>query len=96
MGAAGLRLFPESASTMAARVDALYFFLLGLSTFFAVLIAGLIVNTSFLVREIRRNEQHDSFINAVTHELKTPIASIRLHLQTLQRRQVNEAQQHEF
>jgi cytochrome c oxidase subunit 2 len=36
-------LFPERASTMAGRVDALYFFLLGLSAFFAVLIAGLIV-----------------------------------------------------
>src|SRR5271167_5128382 len=46
--------------------------------FFGVLIAGLVVNTIFLVREIRRNEQQDSFLNAVTHELKTPIASIRL------------------
>jgi len=64
--------------------------------FFAVLIAGLIVNTSFLVHEIRRNEQHDSFINAVTHELKTPIASLRLYLQTLQRRDVDEAQRREF
>jgi two-component system sensor histidine kinase SenX3 len=63
---------------------------------FAVLIAGLIVNTSFLVHEIRRNEQHDSFINAVTHELKTPIASIRLYLQTLQRRDVDESQRREF
>src|SRR6478672_2573027 len=63
---------------------------------FAVLIAGLIVNTSFLVHEIRRNEQHDSFINAVTHELKTPIASIRLYLQTLQRRDVDEAKRREF
>jgi len=63
---------------------------------FTVLIAGLIVNTSFLVHEIRRNEQHDSFINAVTHELKTPIASIRLYLQTLQRRDVDEAQRREF
>jgi two-component system, OmpR family, sensor histidine kinase SenX3 len=63
---------------------------------FAVLIAGLIVNTSFLVREIRRNEQHDSFINAVTHELKTPIASIRLYLQTLERRDVDESQRREF
>jgi len=63
---------------------------------FAVLIAGLIVNTSFLVREIRRNEQHDSFINAVTHELKTPVASIRLYLQTLQRRDVDEAKRKEF
>ena len=64
--------------------------------FFALLIAGLIVNTSFLVREIRRNEQHDSFINAVTHELKTPIASIRLYLQTLQHRDVDDVQRREF
>src|SRR6202165_4847847 len=64
--------------------------------FFALLIAGLIVNTSFLVREIRRNEQHDSFINAVTHELKTPIASIRLYLQTLERRDVEESQRKAF
>ncbi|MGC2800709.1 MAG: hypothetical protein WCA41_02660, partial [Candidatus Acidiferrum sp.] len=48
--------------------------------FFGLLIAGLVVNTIFLVREIRRNEQQDSFLNAVTHELKTPIASIRLYL----------------
>ena len=39
----GTPLFPESASTMASRVDSLYFFLLGLSTFFSLLIAGLIV-----------------------------------------------------
>ncbi len=64
--------------------------------FFAVIIAGMIVNTSFLVREIRRSEQHDSFINAVTHELKTPVASIRLHLETLQRRDLPEAQKQEF
>src|SRR5262250_1154413 len=64
--------------------------------FFALLIAGMVVNTIFLVREIRRNEQHDSFINAVTHELKTPIASIRLHLQTLERRKLDEAQRQEF
>jgi len=39
----GFTLFPERASTMAGRVDALYFALVGLSTFFSVLIAGLIV-----------------------------------------------------
>jgi cytochrome c oxidase subunit 2 len=39
----GTPLFPEQASTMAGRVDALYFFLLAISTFFSVLIAGLIV-----------------------------------------------------
>ena len=64
--------------------------------FFALIIAGMIVNTSFLVRELRRSEQHDSFINAVTHELKTPVASIKLHLETLQRRDLPEAQKQEF
>ncbi|MGB8010903.1 MAG: HAMP domain-containing sensor histidine kinase [Terriglobales bacterium] len=64
--------------------------------FFGAIVAGLVLNTIFLVREIRRNEQHDSFINAVTHELKTPIASIRLYLQTLQRREVEEAQRRQF
>jgi signal transduction histidine kinase len=64
--------------------------------FFIVIIAGVALNTIFLVREIRRNEQHDSFINAVTHELKTPIASIRLYLETLQTREVDEAKRREF
>src|SRR5579863_4459777 len=64
--------------------------------FFALIIAGMIVNTTFLLRESRRNEQHDSFINAVTHELKTPVASIRLHLETLQRRDLPEGQRQEF
>src|SRR5207248_10687381 len=58
--------------------------------FFAIIITGLILNTIFLVREIRRNEQHDAFLNAVTHELKTPIASIKLYLETLKTRDVDE------
>jgi cytochrome c oxidase subunit 2 len=39
----GIPLFPEAASSIAGRVDALYFFLLGITVFFSVLIAGLII-----------------------------------------------------
>jgi two-component system sensor histidine kinase SenX3 len=63
---------------------------------FPLIITGVVLNTIFLVREIRRNEQHEAFINAVTHELKTPVASMKLYLQTLQNRAVDEDKRQEF
>jgi len=71
------------------------FLVLGI-VFFLLIIFGLVLNTTFLIREIRRNEQHDAFINAVTHELKTPIASIRLYLETLKTREVDEERRKAF
>jgi len=64
--------------------------------FFTLIIAGIVVYTVFLVREIQKSEQQDSFLNAVTHELKTPIASLRLYLETLESRQLSEAQRRDF
>src|SRR5687767_7897242 len=64
--------------------------------FFALIITGLILNTIFLFREIRRSEQHDAFLNAVTHELKTPVASIKLYLETLKSRDVTPEKRDEF
>jgi signal transduction histidine kinase len=64
--------------------------------FFLLIITGVVLNTAFLIREIRRNEQHDAFINAVTHELKTPLTSIRLYLETLKKRDLDQKQRQEF
>ena len=63
---------------------------------FTGIIAGIIVYTVFLIREMGITEQQDSFLNSVTHELRTPIASIRLYLETLQSRPVNDGQRQEF
>lgn len=63
---------------------------------FGILIAGVVLNTVFLLREIRHNERQDSFLNAVTHELKTPLASLRLYLDTLERRPIAEEQRQQF
>jgi two-component system, OmpR family, sensor histidine kinase SenX3 len=63
---------------------------------FALIIAGMILNTIFLVREVRRNEQQDSFLNAVTHELRTPLASLRMHIETLQSRSMSDEKKQDF
>ena len=62
---------------------------------FALIIAGIIVYTVFLVRELRRTEQQDSFLNAVTHELKTPIAVIKLAVETLEMRRFRSPEEEE-
>lgn len=65
----GLPLFPEQASTMAGRVDALYFFLLAISAFFGLLIATLVV--VFAVRYRRRSpdERPAAILGSVALEL---------------------------
>ena len=63
---------------------------------FALIIAGIIIYTVFLVLEIKRNEDHDAFINAVTHELKTPLASMRVLIDTLLDSHLNQQTTREY
>ncbi len=91
---AGLAIFLSIPWILLNKARVAYM-VLGL-IFFALLVAGVVLNTVFLVREVKRNERQDSFLNAVTHELKTPIASIRLYLETLERRELDEVQRRKF
>ena len=62
-------LFPDQASTMATRVDALYFFLVAVSAFFALLIAGLVVTFTIRYRRRHVNEVGDPITGSHTLEL---------------------------
>jgi two-component system phosphate regulon sensor histidine kinase PhoR len=64
--------------------------------FFATVILGVALYMGLTVKAIRLNHRQASFLDAVTHELKTPVASLRLHLQTLARRPLSEEQRREM
>src|SRR4029453_7269270 len=66
------------------------------SLLFLLLIAGLVLIVLLLMREVRLNERQSNFVSAVTHELKTPVASLRLYLDTLQMRELSEGRRAEF
>jgi two-component system sensor histidine kinase SenX3 len=63
---------------------------------FLLLIGGLVLILVLLVREVRLNERQSNFISAVTHELKTPVASLKLYLDTLQMRDLRPDQRADF
>lgn len=62
----------------------------------ACVLAGVIVYLIQLVRATTLNRRQSNFVDSVTHELKSPIASLKLYLQTLSRRQVDGAQRDDF
>jgi len=76
---------------------ALYWTLLTVgATFLVVLLVGVVLYLTLTVKAINLNRRQSNFIDSVTHELKSPIASLKLYLQTLNRRPVTVEQQAEF
>ena len=91
----GILAAPEVAGPRAvtpARVVAYFFG----SVMFLLLIAGLVLIVLLLLREVRLNERQSNFVSAVTHELKTPVASLKLYLETLEYRDVAPERRSEF
>ena len=90
---AGWALLPFGHSVSAG----LYWTIVGVGAVFLVLVlVGVVLYLLISVKGVRLNQRQSNFIDSVTHELKSPIASLKLYLQTLSRRQVTEAQQSEF
>ena len=75
----------------------LYIALLSIgTTFIGVLLAGTIIYLVLTIKAINLNRRQSNFIDSVTHELKSPIASMKLYLQTLDRRHVSEEERGRF
>jgi signal transduction histidine kinase len=66
------------------------------TVFFALVLAGLVALSAWLVREMRLNQRQRAFLDAVSHEMRTPLASLRLYLDTLGRHDPDPEQRRAF
>ncbi len=64
--------------------------------FLGMVVAGVVVYLTLSIKAINLNRRQSNFIDSVTHELKSPIASLKLYLQTLDRRPVSREEQAGF
>jgi two-component system, OmpR family, phosphate regulon sensor histidine kinase PhoR len=87
----------NTTAALRSEHSAVYWTLLAVgATFFVVVLVGVILYLALSVKAIRLSQRQSNFIDAVTHELKSPIASLKLYVQTLSRRQVTPEQQADF
>ena len=84
-------------SALEGETPALYWTMLGVgTTFLLLMLAGVVLYLFISIKAVALNQRQSNFIDSVTHELKSPIASLKLYLQTLSRRKMSDAQAAEF
>ena len=85
------------AAALGSKNAAFYWAILGVGVALLVLVlVGVIVYLALTVKAIALSQRQSNFIDSVTHELKSPLASLKLYLQTLTRRSVPPEQQADF
>jgi two-component system, OmpR family, phosphate regulon sensor histidine kinase PhoR len=81
----------------AQQYSGLYWFLLTIGSLFMILLlAGTIMYLILSIKAINLTRRQSNFIDSVTHELKSPLTSMKLYLQTLSRHHVSPAEQADF
>lgn len=85
------------AAMSAAKTETYWYVILAVGAIFlGLVLVGVVLYLIISIKEIRLNQRQSNFIDSVTHELKSPIASLKLCLQTLSRRQLPEQQAADF
>ena len=85
------------AAALGSENAAFYWAILGVGVALLVLVlVGVIIYLALTIKAIALSQRQSNFIDSVTHELKSPLASLKLYLQTLTRRPVPPEQQADF
>lgn len=94
---AGWVLLNVSGALQDERSSGLYWTLLTIGSLFSLLLlAGTLLYLILSIKAINLTRRQSNFIDSVTHELKSPLASLKLYLQTLNRHPVSEAERTDF
>ena len=85
------------AAALGSKNAAFYWAVLAVGVALLVLVLiGVIIYLALAIKAIALSQRQSNFIDSVTHELKSPIASIKLYLQTVSRHSIDEAQKRDF